>query len=411
MTPCYDLFIDRTRPGTWSAVYPAESGRITVMDCEQDGPAMWWQAVTEAKLCRRHLVALSAPLAADHGLLAGLIAAFDVDPMFGTAQPRFVKAGTGRIWPLPSDAGPVAPVPRAGLEMLASLTLTAEMLAGCIVIRREVVAAMDPVDGFRSVAGAILSALCLARRRGFRNVVVNGVVLDTDQPDTVLYPTLPADDAALLSARYPDHDRAARANRGWKRPNSNPCSRPPIPNRARCDGCYWTAAGCPQFITAPRATCSACSTGSPGSGRIGRSICRSRRKQPPSTSSQPAIPCSRRRMVTLPGTTRPRSYPTSPGGWKRSPSCTGAASSSSSACSIPLPGTSCIRRRRRLSLPGASPRGTRTSSPTSRPSAGTGSGNASRWRPAWGKAWSTSACYRRNTGRAGRPTQCQASTC
>lgn len=212
MTACYDLFLDRTRPGTWPAVFSEKFGRITAVDREQDGPAMWWQAVAEAKLRRRHLVALSASLAPDQALLAGLIAAFAIDPMFGTAQPRFAKAGTGWIWPLPSDAGPVALVPRTGLEMLAPLTITAEMLAACIVIRREVVAAMDPLDGFCSLGGAILSALCIARRRGFRNAVVNRTVLETDQPGTVLYPALAAKDAALLTLRYPDHALAARAN-------------------------------------------------------------------------------------------------------------------------------------------------------------------------------------------------------
>ena len=90
--------------------------------------------------------------------------------------------------------------------------MTAEWPAAMTVIRREVVSAMQPDTQFASVRGAVAHDLCQARRRGFRNVVANRVVVPSALSPGDLYPAPPAGDAARVSALYPDTARAVAEN-------------------------------------------------------------------------------------------------------------------------------------------------------------------------------------------------------
>lgn len=176
--------------------------------------AAWSRAVAHAASRRRHLVVILGSLLPDNEVIQPLRDALDLDPLFGSAQPRFADAATDRVWPLPAaeleaNAGWTS---RAALARLPHSLITAELLAAVTVIRREVVSAIAPAEHFSSARGAVAHALCQARRRGFRNVVANRVVVASDLAHGDLYPALPADDAAQLLAAYPDASRAAAEN-------------------------------------------------------------------------------------------------------------------------------------------------------------------------------------------------------
>lgn len=174
----------------------------------------WSRAVAHAAGRRRHMVVILGLVLPGNEVMQPLLDALGLDPLFGSAQPRFADAATDGIWPLP-NAGPEANgdlTSRAALALLPPSLITAELLAAVTLIRREVVSAMVPEDHFISLRGALAHNLCQARRRGFRNVVVNRVVVASDLAHSDLYPALPADDAARLLARYPDASRAAAEN-------------------------------------------------------------------------------------------------------------------------------------------------------------------------------------------------------
>ncbi len=180
-----------------------------------DAPgATWSRAVAHATSRRRHLVVILGRVLPGNEVIQPLLDALGLDPLFGSAQPRFADAATDGVWPLP-PAGPDANgglTSRAALARLPPSLITAELLAAVTVIRREVVAAIVPAHDFMSLRGAVAHSLCQARRRGFRNVVANRVIVASELPSGDLYPALSADDAAQLLAQYPDTSRAATEN-------------------------------------------------------------------------------------------------------------------------------------------------------------------------------------------------------
>jgi len=177
--------------------------------------AAWSRAVAHAARRRRHLVVILGALLADNDAVPPLLEELGRDPLFGSAQPRFACSATDGVWPLPSATGPEAGVERTSRPALARLphsVITAEWLTAMTVIRWEVVSAMTPDGQFATVPGAVAHSLCQARRRGFRNVVVNRVVVPSALAHSDLYPALPADDAGRLLALYPDAARATAEN-------------------------------------------------------------------------------------------------------------------------------------------------------------------------------------------------------
>jgi glycosyltransferase involved in cell wall biosynthesis len=169
------------------------------------------RAVTRAAASHRHLVVLFGALTPGNEVLSLLIEAFDRDPLFGTTQPRFAEAGTDRIWPLhtSSDHKLVGPQSaRAVLPCLSFGVITPELLAACLVLRWNVLAAIDGVDhAYSSTEGALLQLLCQARRRGLRNFVVNRAVVASSLPYSALYPVPPRGDLDRLRAAYPERAR------------------------------------------------------------------------------------------------------------------------------------------------------------------------------------------------------------
>lgn len=196
--------------------FAGAAGSVAVLPDGADAPALAWsQAVAGAARRRRHLVVILGPLLPDNGVIQPLLDELGRDPLFGSAQPRFADAATDGVWPLPPAAGPEAGVPmvsRAALARLPRGAVTAEWPAALTVIRWEVVSAMEPDVQSASLRGAVAHGLVQARRRGFRNVVANRVVIPSMLPPGDLYPALPAEDSARLSALYPDTARAAAEN-------------------------------------------------------------------------------------------------------------------------------------------------------------------------------------------------------
>jgi glycosyltransferase involved in cell wall biosynthesis len=175
--------------------------------------AAWWRAVGEARRQRRHMLVLLGLVPAINEAVPALIAQLLTDPMLGTAQPRFADPATDRLWPLPPYEGPVEGISRACLPRLPESVITAELLACCMVIRREVVAAMEPPQNVSSSVGALMCELIRARRRGFRNVVANRVVVPCNLDPGELYPGLTAADDERVREYFPDAEIATGENR------------------------------------------------------------------------------------------------------------------------------------------------------------------------------------------------------
>ena len=225
----YDLFVDLSGTGLDGDAaarhlrllevqcgFAETAGSVAVLPDAAGAPAAaWLQAVAHAARRRRHLVVILGPLLPDNGVLQPLLDELGRDPLLGSAQPRFADGATDGVWPLPSAAGPeagIATVSRAALSQLPRGVMTAEWLAAMTAIRWEAMSAMEPDARFASVRGAVAHSLCQARRCGFRNVVANRAVIPSALPPGDLYPALPAQDLARLSALHPDTARAAAEN-------------------------------------------------------------------------------------------------------------------------------------------------------------------------------------------------------
>ena len=170
------------------------------------------RAIRRAAEDNHHLVVVLDLLLPNNEALFRLIQEFDRDPLFGMVQPRFAEASTDRIFPLPLDTNVNGDCPllaRAGLSLLPDSVITPELLSACVVIRREVVRELDRSDsGLTSITGELRLLLCQARRRGYRNVVVNRAVLSTNLPYARVYPSPPPVDKDRLRAMYPEIVRA-----------------------------------------------------------------------------------------------------------------------------------------------------------------------------------------------------------
>lgn len=153
-----------------------------------------------------HLLVLLGHVLPDSAVIQGLLAAFDLDPLVGFAQPRFSDASGEGVWSLPGGVGtePVL-LPRRSLSALPDHYLTTERLAACLALRREAVVGFSTTpDSVEELPAALARELCLARRRGFRNLVLNRVVTSSGDEHAALYPSLEPLARAALEAQFPD---------------------------------------------------------------------------------------------------------------------------------------------------------------------------------------------------------------
>jgi glycosyltransferase involved in cell wall biosynthesis len=237
--PRYDAFIDLTGTGAERlrqddqladlgryAALAAGAARMTVAlradayqpsatlgfamhsDPSQSATMLLARAIRGAAAMRRHLVVLLGSIVPTNEVVGSLIEAVDGDPLFATAQPRFAGEGSDWIWPLPggwTHPSPGSRIARSVLSLVPAFTITPELLAACLVLRWQALAAAEVVDpDYPTTAGALLHWLCETRRRGLRNVVANRVVVPSTAPYQSLYPVLPKTDLLRLRATYPD---------------------------------------------------------------------------------------------------------------------------------------------------------------------------------------------------------------
>jgi glycosyltransferase involved in cell wall biosynthesis len=155
---------------------------------------------------RGHLLVLLAPLLPDAAVVRGLLAAFGLDWLVGFTQPRFADASGDGIRFLPNGAELGAELlPRQNLSLLPSHYLTTERLAACVAIRREVAAGFAATpEAAGGVPAALLREMCQARRRGYRNLVLNRLVVRSPEAPAALYPTLDPAARGDIQARFPD---------------------------------------------------------------------------------------------------------------------------------------------------------------------------------------------------------------
>jgi glycosyltransferase involved in cell wall biosynthesis len=188
----------------------AESTPPRTQDAERSQAAVLLErAANRAAASHRHLLILLGPLRPDDSMILELVDALERDPMFGTAQPRFQDAIGEQIWPLPGNGERVlagSHTSRAALPRLAPCAITPELLAACMMVRWNLLAASPTVDhSYNRITGTLLHLLCQARRRGLRNVVANRAVLTSEMPYARLYPPLQDADQAQLQAAFPEH--------------------------------------------------------------------------------------------------------------------------------------------------------------------------------------------------------------
>jgi glycosyltransferase involved in cell wall biosynthesis len=139
---------------------------------------------------RGHLVVVFAPILPDAAVIQGLLQAFELDELVGFTQPRFSDAMTDGIWFLPDEnARVLEQLPRQSLSLLSETYLTIEQLAGCVAIRREVAASISiESERTENLAVALLHEMRNARRRGYRTLVLNRLVVPSTESLVTAYP-------------------------------------------------------------------------------------------------------------------------------------------------------------------------------------------------------------------------------
>jgi glycosyltransferase involved in cell wall biosynthesis len=162
------------------------------------------RAIRRAIALRRHLLVAFGELLPSPAILSELFAAFESDPLFGSAQPRFRSFRPDTVHRLPF--GPQKPVALDLLPRCPHTTITSELLAGCMLLRWSAIASIDYVESeYDSAEGVLLHMLCHMRRRGFRNVVVNNAVLPTACQPHDAYRCPPQSDLEQLNQAFPEH--------------------------------------------------------------------------------------------------------------------------------------------------------------------------------------------------------------
>ncbi len=158
-------------------------------------------ALATAAAQGRHLLVLIGTAPSPEAI-ARLVATFDADPMIGWAIPRFADPG-GAILPLPSAAPELPAYDRRILPHLPAFELVPEVVAACVLVRREVAANFPArATGLRSMPGALRLLMTWGRRLGYRMAIVNTAVVPA--PAGGAYPVPAPDERKALTLLFPD---------------------------------------------------------------------------------------------------------------------------------------------------------------------------------------------------------------
>jgi glycosyltransferase involved in cell wall biosynthesis len=145
-------------------------------------------ALCTAGASRRGMLLVQGAWIPGNEAVLALAAYQDADPMIGTVQPRFATAGSDRIVGLPgTEPSTEVMLPRTALPYLPETVIIPELSAPLLLITPRAVLAADVIGTDRF--GATLTALLIClRRRGFRGMVCNRVVIAYPFDATLVYP-------------------------------------------------------------------------------------------------------------------------------------------------------------------------------------------------------------------------------
>jgi glycosyltransferase involved in cell wall biosynthesis len=143
----------------------------------------------------RDLLVCTGALLPGADVIGRLRERLSTDAMFVAAVPRVALMPGGDIVALDSQAEPPALVPRGRLADLDDYYILPERVFPCMLLRGEVLAALEPPSAdFCSLGAALLDVLSRARHRGFRVVVDNRAVIPAESAERASPPPMPAED-------------------------------------------------------------------------------------------------------------------------------------------------------------------------------------------------------------------------
>ncbi|MDR1243032.1 MAG: glycosyltransferase [Deltaproteobacteria bacterium] len=162
------------------------------------------------------LVLLAALMPADVHVRA-LQRVLEADPMFGFAVPRLLDESAELVWALPHPEYPEQKLlsPRA-LAALPERWIAPEFTAPCILIKEALLAnplPEIPAD-FTACAPLLQYVLQAYRRKGFRAVVANRVIVRTSLPQDEIYPKFQEADLERLKPGLPAAEMATSTYAG-----------------------------------------------------------------------------------------------------------------------------------------------------------------------------------------------------
>lgn len=201
-----------------SVALPGRTGIVTqdadLAHASSEGPQTFVRSAQHAAKRRRHLLVILGTLVPSNEAIASLLPVLASDPLFGSAQPRLADPLTDTLWPLfevPKAKRKLVMTSREVLMRLPAVVVAAETLGPCMLIRRELLAGIGESIGYESARGAVLHALCMARRKGFRTAISQRTVVPVSADDAA-GAVAPGRDTARLVQKHPDHARATQEN-------------------------------------------------------------------------------------------------------------------------------------------------------------------------------------------------------
>lgn len=152
-------------PDRWVLV-PPEQGRTAAS-----------RSLKRAAVAGSEWLVLTAPVIPNADVIGKLRNTLRRDPYFGCAIPRVSDHAGNRV-ALPVDGnGSVRYLSRRALAELPEISVSADIVGPCMLVRREVVANFEMSNDFDDITGALLEMLVRTRRVGYRPVVDNRAVV------------------------------------------------------------------------------------------------------------------------------------------------------------------------------------------------------------------------------------------